>query len=1155
MESSEDSEPKQNGEDSSENIASETDKVSDDGTKDDAVPSGSNTASGETVQRKPWSEVKCVFCNQILTVSESPKLLDCLHSACSSCIKSKLKEQEEGNDDVVVNSLECPICGLSFSPAEVIDNRFLVETAYEHEEDIKEKDVFCTSCAEGNPATSWCVNCSEFICDACVEAHHRLKITKDHTIQPKEDAKVEGESGRASSSVPYNETCSLHQQEKLTLFCETCDRLTCRDCQLTSHRDHKYKFINEIANETRTAIRGLLGEVCYKRVLLTSAIKVIDERQEVIKNRKSAVVTEITDMVVRLTTALNKRGKVLVQCLTEMCDAKQNTLAQKRAALKKLSSLADHCIQFVEGAMRYGTDTALLFSKKPLGSHLQRIKSYKADIPNPEMPVRINFMVEGLPELERALITLGKISVDARPVQAASSGHSSPAGQPSVSPQLAARTLKLEPSPPPLQPIMNYQSPSPTAHQQPPPYHQAIMASAHPQQMPQQQRGVQYPLSMPPLTQAGPSLQPGPTLHSQQQHSPNVLPAQHRQVHITQSMVYPTITTQPMQTNASNPPPALVRLSSHYNHVFRNAHPQQQVDQQNRVYQHQMPTQPPMSAYPRQRAVSVAVPGMYTIRNPLTQQQVTSSTHPSQGGDGADLNLRGLLSQVPPAIANQQVPPRIYGHTTLVSPTGTQTTSQPGMTVHHRVRPVTTQQMATQATINVTAPYVQTAQHYVPVAVTGAMTTRPSTSTPMYRISAPTVTPPSWHIPQHGNLSSQDASTSPSAISPGISNKHALGVSPSGMPFKITLRAPTAVVSLSTSPQSADSGKGHQVTSSAPEPTQNKDSSKKDETKSLDEFCQESVKDLFASIAHLHDGSGPNKAPKSKEGNCTAGSSAAESYLQASTSGVCKNSLMAAMNDQQGHVDSSTGSPSAPMVKIDGGNQKKRQHHQQNNVEVEPSEGRSPLRDDPNEDWCAVCMDGGELVCCDKCPKVYHIYCHVPPLKGIPGPSEAWQCLLCTGLDEILATPLGSRGPTSRGLCHRDLRLAQRILLELYCQYEPSLAFREVPGAECEGYLDVIRRPMSLDIIRSKLNPEHAKHYRDLGEFVDDIRLVFSNAYTFNPEESQVYADARALEEFFNQLLRKWLPIYVEDDEAGEEEDDDDELLFGSPPRRRHRSK
>jgi hypothetical protein len=50
-------------------------------------------------------------------------------------------------------------------------------------------------------------------------------------------------------------------QESLSLFCETCDKLTCRDCQLTDHRDHKYKFIHEIAEETKNMISGLLSEV------------------------------------------------------------------------------------------------------------------------------------------------------------------------------------------------------------------------------------------------------------------------------------------------------------------------------------------------------------------------------------------------------------------------------------------------------------------------------------------------------------------------------------------------------------------------------------------------------------------------------------------------------------------------------------------------------------------------------------------------------------------------------------------------------------------------------------------------------------------------------------------------------------------------------
>lgn len=48
------------------------------------------------------------------------------------------------------------------------------------------------------------------------------------------------------------------------------------------------------------------------------------------------------------------------------------------------------------------------------------------------------------------------------------------------------------------------------------------------------------------------------------------------------------------------------------------------------------------------------------------------------------------------------------------------------------------------------------------------------------------------------------------------------------------------------------------------------------------------------------------------------------------------------------------------------------------------SQGPAP-EEDPNEDWCAVCQNGGELLlCCDKCPKVFHLSCHIPTLFRLP---------------------------------------------------------------------------------------------------------------------------------------------------------------------------
>lgn len=59
------------------------------------------------------------------------------------------------------------------------------------------------------------------------------------------------------------------------------------------------------------------------------------------------------------------------------------------------------------------------------------------------------------------------------------------------------------------------------------------------------------------------------------------------------------------------------------------------------------------------------------------------------------------------------------------------------------------------------------------------------------------------------------------------------------------------------------------------------------------------------------------------------------------------------------------------------------------------SDKNNQTKDDPNEDWCACCMDGGELMCCDKCPKVFHQACHIPVISSLPDETETWQCMLC----------------------------------------------------------------------------------------------------------------------------------------------------------------
>ncbi|KAF6384331.1 autoimmune regulator [Rhinolophus ferrumequinum] len=99
---------------------------------------------------------------------------------------------------------------------------------------------------------------------------------------------------------------------------------------------------------------------------------------------------------------------------------------------------------------------------------------------------------------------------------------------------------------------------------------------------------------------------------------------------------------------------------------------------------------------------------------------------------------------------------------------------------------------------------------------------------------------------------------------------------------------------------------------------------------------------------------------------------------------------------------------------------------QQGRGPAPPSLPSEPHLHQKNEDECAVCHDGGELICCDGCPRAFHLACLSPPLRQIP--SGTWRCSSCLqgGVQRDLPRaeeprpqelPAETPGPTSGARC------------------------------------------------------------------------------------------------------------------------------------------
>ncbi|XP_075983534.1 uncharacterized protein LOC142981473 [Anticarsia gemmatalis] len=53
-----------------------------------------------------------------------------------------------------------------------------------------------------------------------------------------------------------------------------------------------------------------------------------------------------------------------------------------------------------------------------------------------------------------------------------------------------------------------------------------------------------------------------------------------------------------------------------------------------------------------------------------------------------------------------------------------------------------------------------------------------------------------------------------------------------------------------------------------------------------------------------------------------------------------------------------------------------------------------------NHDSCDACGEGGDLICCDRCPASFHLGCYDPPLDENDIPAGLWLCKECQGSDD-----------------------------------------------------------------------------------------------------------------------------------------------------------
>ncbi|XP_075771645.1 transcription intermediary factor 1-beta isoform X2 [Pelodiscus sinensis] len=319
---------------------------------------------------------KCGVCRERLRAEREPRLLPCLHSVCRECLRAEPPADGEAANNKEGQVVDCPVCKHQCYLKDIVENYFLRDSGAEAATDSKDANQCCTSCDDNAPATSYCVECSEPLCETCVEAHQRVKYTKDHTVRATGPAKTkEGER------TVY---CSVHKHEPLVLFCDTCDTLTCRDCQLNAHKDHQYQFLEDAVRNQRKMLAALVKRLGDKHANLQKSTKEVRTSIRQVTDVQKRVQVDVKMAILQIMKELNKRGKVLVSDAQKVTEGQQEKLERQHWAMTKLQRHQEHILRFASWALESDNNTALLLSKKLIYFQLHRALKMIVDPVEPQ---------------------------------------------------------------------------------------------------------------------------------------------------------------------------------------------------------------------------------------------------------------------------------------------------------------------------------------------------------------------------------------------------------------------------------------------------------------------------------------------------------------------------------------------------------------------------------------------------------------------------------------------------------------------------------------------------------------------------------------------------------------------------------------------------